>query len=150
MHFTFKKTSASFVYHFYFYKRKNLKMEATEVIPILRIFDVAKAKAFYIDWLEFALDWEHTFNENAPVYMQISKGNAILHLSEHYGDGTPGTGIFIWCTGLEAFQKMLLDKNYKYYRPGLETTFYNSLCMNVIDPFGNKISFNEKLNGTAG
>src|SRR3954447_21946584 len=121
-------------------------MEPLAVIPILRISDVAKAKEFYIDWLEFTIDWEHTFDENAPVYMQISKGNTTFHLSEHYGDGTPGTGIFIWCTGLEAYQQKLLNKSYKYFRPGLETTFYNSLCMNIVDPFGNKISFNEKLN----
>ncbi len=120
-------------------------MEVISVIPILRIFDVAKAKEFYIDWLEFTVDWEHTFDENAPIYMQISKGNTALHLSEHYGDGTPGTGIFIWCTGLEAYQQKLLNKNYKYFHPGLETTFYNSLSMNIVDPFGNKISFNEKL-----
>ncbi len=103
--FAFKKTSTRFVYHFYFYKHKSLKTEATAVIPILRIFDVAKAKEFYIGLIEFALDWEHTFDENALVYMQISKNNTILYLSEHYGDGTPATGIFIWCTGLEAFQK---------------------------------------------
>jgi uncharacterized glyoxalase superfamily protein PhnB len=119
-------------------------MEVTTVIPVIRIFDVAKAKEFYIDWLEFTIDWEHTFDEHAPVYMQISKDQAVLHLSEHYGDGTPGTSIFIWCTGLEAYQQQLLSKNYKYFHPGLESTFYNSLCMNVIDPFGNKISFNEK------
>ena len=123
-------------------------MEALTIIPILRIFDVAKAKEFYIDWLEFTIDWEHTFDENAPVYMQISKEHITIHLSEHYGDGTPGAGIFIWCTGLETFQKRLLDKNYKYFRPGLETTFYNSLCMTVLDPFGNKLSFNEKISDT--
>jgi len=120
-------------------------MEAHSVIPILRIFNVAKAKEFYIDWLEFTLDWEHTFDENAPVYMQVSKNNIILHLSEHYGDGSPGAGIYIWCTGLEEYQQKLLAKGYKYFRPGLETTFYQSLCMNVIDPFSNKISFNQKL-----
>lgn len=120
-------------------------MELTTVIPVLRIFDVAKAKEFYIDWLEFVVDWEHTFDSNAPVYMQISKGGAIFHLSEHYGDGTPGSHVFIWCTHLEAFQKNLLQKNYKYFRPGLETTFYNSISMDVLDPFGNKLSFNERL-----
>lgn len=123
-------------------------MEATTVIPVLRIFDVAKAKEFYIDWLEFNIDWEHTFEANTPVYMQISKGNIIFHLSEHYGDGSPGAGVFIWCKGLEEYQQKLLMKNYKYFRPGLETTFYNSVCMNIKDPFGNKISFNERLNDT--
>ena len=26
-------------------------------IPILRIFDIAKAKEFYVDYLGFGLDW---------------------------------------------------------------------------------------------
>jgi Glyoxalase superfamily protein len=30
-------------------------------------------------------------------------------------------------------------------RPGLETTFYMTLCMNVTDPFGNQIHFNEPI-----
>jgi catechol 2,3-dioxygenase-like lactoylglutathione lyase family enzyme len=30
-------------------------------IPILRIFDEAKARAFYVDWLGFKVDWEHRF-----------------------------------------------------------------------------------------
>ncbi|MES1217075.1 MAG: glyoxalase superfamily protein, partial [Bacteroidota bacterium] len=50
-------------------------------IPVLRIFDVAKAKEFYIDWLEFKLEWEHTFDENFPLYMEISKDNIKIHLS---------------------------------------------------------------------
>lgn len=28
-------------------------------IPILRIFDLAKAKEFYVDFLAFRIDWEH-------------------------------------------------------------------------------------------
>ena len=28
-------------------------------IPILRIFDVSKAKEFYIDWLGFKINFEH-------------------------------------------------------------------------------------------
>ncbi len=54
-----------------------------ETIPFLRIFDVEKAKAFYVDFLGFNVDWEHTFEPNFPVYMQVSRGNCIFHLSEH-------------------------------------------------------------------
>jgi hypothetical protein len=28
-------------------------------IPILRIFDIAKALEFYLDYLGFKVDWEH-------------------------------------------------------------------------------------------
>ncbi len=37
-------------------------------VPILRIFDVAKAMEFYIDFLGFSVDWEHRFGENFPLY----------------------------------------------------------------------------------
>jgi hypothetical protein len=30
-------------------------------------------------------------------------------------------------------------------RPVLERTFYNSLCIEVTDPFGNRIRFNQEL-----
>ena len=57
-----------------------------KVIPVLRIFDLAKAKEFYLDWLGFTIDWEHRFTKNFPLYMQISLEDIVLHLTEHYGD----------------------------------------------------------------
>jgi hypothetical protein len=53
--------------------------------PILRIFDENKAKEFYVDFLDFKVDWEHRFEEGLPLYMQISKDGCIIHLSEHHG-----------------------------------------------------------------
>ena len=52
--------------------------------------------------------------------------------------------MFFWVSGLKDYHQMLTDKKYKYNRPGLEETFYGSWCMEVIDPFGNRLSFNEK------
>lgn len=115
------------------------------VTPILRIFDIAKAKEFYIDWLGFKLEWEHTFDENFPVYMEISKDNIKIHLSEHYGDATPGSSIFVACTDIHAWCESLKAKNYKYYKPGVERTFYKAWCMKLTDPFGNRLSFNEAI-----
>ena len=48
-------------------------------------------------------------------------------------------------TGIEDFHREITAKNYKYLRPGIETTFYDSKCVEVIDPFGNRIRFNEDL-----
>jgi ribosomal-protein-alanine N-acetyltransferase len=67
------------------------------VVPILRIFDVAKARKFYVDYLGCTVDWEHRFDDLAPLYMQVSRGSLVLHLSEHYGDGTPGAVVYT-CT----------------------------------------------------
>ena len=57
----------------------------------------------------------------------------------------PGSTVFVWMTGIEEFHQQLAAKNYKYLRPGLETTFYDAKCVQVIDPFGNRIRFNEDL-----
>ena len=120
------------------------------VIPLLRIFDVEKAREFYVDFLGFAVDWEHHFDGNSPAYLQVSRGGLVLHLTEHYGDCCPGSTVFVWMTGVEEFHEELSSRNYKYLRPGLETTFYDARCVEVIDPFGNRIRFNERLNpGTA-
>jgi uncharacterized glyoxalase superfamily protein PhnB len=120
-------------------------MTIIKVIPILRIFDYKKAIEFYIDWLGFKINWEHTFDDNTPVYLEIEKDGLIIHLSEHHGDGTPGTKVFVWCNGVEEFQKEIINKKYKYNKPGLEKTFYGSLAVKVIDPFHNQIIFNEKI-----
>lgn len=114
-------------------------------IPILRIFDVAKAKEFYIDWLGFKIDFEHQFEENTPYYIGISRDDIQLHLSEHHGDATPGSKVFIICDKIKTFHEELQSRPYKYYHPGLCETFYGALEMSVQDPFGNRLSFNEYI-----
>jgi catechol 2,3-dioxygenase-like lactoylglutathione lyase family enzyme len=116
-----------------------------KAIPIIRIFDVAKAKEFYIYWLGFEVEWEHQFEPETPYYIGIKKDNIQLHLSEHHGDSVPGVKIFIECTEIEKIHASL--KPYKYYRPFVEKTFYDTLEMVVQDPFGNKLSFNEYIKG---
>jgi len=119
------------------------RLRFKKTIPILRIFSVEKAKEFYVDYLGFSIDWEHHFEATTPAYIQVSRSGLTLHLSEHHGDCCPGSTVFIWMTGIEEFHRELTEKNYPYLRPGLETTFYNAKCVQVIDPFGNRIRFNE-------
>jgi uncharacterized glyoxalase superfamily protein PhnB len=121
-----------------------------QTIPVLRIFDLGKARAFYVDFLGFAVDWEHRFDDAAPTYMQVSRGDLCLHLSEHHGDACPGARVFVWMTGLDEFHREITSKGYTFMRPGIETTFYNARCVEVIDPFGNRIGFHEALKPAGG
>lgn len=118
--------------------------KALETIPILRIYCVEKAKEFYVDFLGFTVDWEHRFDEDAPVYMQVSRGGCTLHLSEHHGDASPGSNVFVRVQGLKQFHAEIASKGYKMIRPGIEETFRNSLSVVVTDPFYNKIQFDEE------
>jgi uncharacterized glyoxalase superfamily protein PhnB len=120
-------------------------VEFQQTIPIFRIFSVEKAKEFYVNFLGFGVDWEHHFEENTPAYLQVSRDGLLLHLSEHHGDCCPGSTFFVWMTGVDEFHREITARGYKYLRPGIETTFYGAKCVQVIDPFGNRIRFNERL-----
>ena len=110
--------------------------------PIFRIFDEEKAREFYQAFLDCSVDWEHRFHPEAPIYMQVSRGALRLHLSEHSGDASPGGNTVVYTKGVEALQKTLLAKNYRYNRPGLQLQDWGLEC-EVIDPFGNRIRFIE-------
>lgn len=120
-------------------------MKTLHTIPILRIFDVAKAREFYLDFLGFQVDWEHRFEPGAPVYLQISRAGCVLHLSEHHGDGCPGATVLVRVQALDGFQRELISKNYAYMRPHIERAAWNAKLMQVTDPFGNRLRFNEDL-----
>jgi hypothetical protein len=111
------------------------------ITPIFRIFDYDKAIEFYVNWPGFKIDWEDKPG-NAPIYMQISLDDIVLHLTEHHGDCCPGVRAYIdKFEGLKDYYKQLLNKQYKFNRPGLENRPWNpkTLCMDVVDPFGNTI-----------
>jgi catechol 2,3-dioxygenase-like lactoylglutathione lyase family enzyme len=116
-----------------------------QVIPIFRIFDVEKAKDFYVGFLGFRVDWEHSFDDNAPLYMQVSRGNLILHLTEHHGDCCPGSTVFVQTSQLDRFHQEITATGYQYMRPSIESAPWNAKVMEVIDPFGNRLRFNEDL-----
>ncbi len=95
-------------------------MQLGPTIPILRIFDEAKAREFYVGFLGFVVDWEHRFGADFPLYMQVSRGGCQLHLSEHHGDASPGAQVRIAVGDLEALHAELIGKEYKYNRPGIQ------------------------------
>lgn len=116
-------------------------MSIGKTVPILRIFDEAKAKEFYVDFLDFGIDWEHRFEKDTPLYMQVSKGDCVIHLSEHYGDSSPGAAVRIETADLDAFHQRLSEKKYKYARPGVQDQPWGTREMSIRDPFGNRLIF---------
>lgn len=115
-------------------------------IPVIRIFDVDKAKAFYCDYLGCAIDWEYRFEANLPLYCQVSRGPIVLHLSEHHGDSTPGARLFIPMHGIEALHAELSEKPYRFLRPGIDTQEWGREIQ-LTDPFGNRLTFCEQSHG---
>jgi hypothetical protein len=65
-----------------------------------------------------------------------------LHLSEHHGDCSPGSTVFVPMHNIEALRDDLLAKRYGYGRPQIVEQGWGKV-LEVHDPFGNRIRFCE-------
>lgn len=117
-------------------------MRLSPAIPIIRIFSEEKAREFYLDFLGFSVEWEHRFEQNAPLYLQIRRSDLVIHLSEHYGDATPGSTVFVPIDNIDALQEELLAKDYTYAKPEVAAVPWGR-TMQIADPFGNRLRFSE-------
>jgi Glyoxalase superfamily protein len=51
------------------------RIRFNSVIPVLRIFNIAKGDEFYLGFLGFNVDWDHRVDPIAPLCRQISRGS---------------------------------------------------------------------------
>ena len=123
-----------------------MAIEFRRVVPTFRIFSLEKAREFYLDFLGFKVDWEHRFEPDAPVYMQVSRGRPCApperaSRRRHAGLARPMCTL----TGVEDLHRELIGKKYKYNRPGLQKQDWGMLELQVVDPFNNRITFGEPI-----
>jgi hypothetical protein len=117
--------------------------EIRSSIPVLRMLDEAKAKAFYLDYLGFEVDWEGRFNPTAPLYMQIHLGEAVIHLNGHAQEDAPISQVNIPVVGLDKYCQYLIAKGAGYPKPCVVDPRFlgRNTDMNIDDPFGNELVF---------
>ena len=113
-----------------------------KAVPILRVMDVPTTKKFYGDFLGCQVDWEHYYEEGAPVYMQMSRNEFVVQLSENnrYREGSI---IFVGVEGIEELHGELSQKQNLWQPPMISITPWNTKQMEILDPFGNLLRFNE-------
>jgi len=120
-------------------------MSFGKTTPVLHIDDEGKALAFYIDFLGFFVDWQHRFEPGFPLYLQVSRGDCVLHLSEHKGDAKPGAALRIETDELEAFRAQLLGKASGDVPLEIQAMPWGSQDMTLHDPFGNRLVFTNAI-----
>ena len=113
--------------------------------PILRSFDEARAREFYVGFLGFEVVFEHRFHDGAPLYMGIRRDGCALHLSEHHGDACPGASMRIQVSDVDALCAELLAKDYRHARPRVEAMPWGTRDFTVTDPFGNRLTFTSAI-----
>jgi len=116
-------------------------IDAAAPIPILRSFDAAKAREFYVDFLGFEVLFEHRFSPDLPLYLGLRMGACQLHLSEHHGDASPGAALRIRVPDVAANAATLHAKDYGFARSSVQRQPFGMDDMSVADPFGNRLIF---------
>jgi uncharacterized glyoxalase superfamily protein PhnB len=113
-------------------------------VPILHIESYEEAKAYYVDWLGFKIDWEFRFEPTFPVYMQVSRDGLVLHLSQHKGGNSGPSMCHVDVDDLDA-----LMVEWKSQRPNftqeIEIAPWNAKHISLTDPFGTMVGINQDL-----
>ncbi|AQA03001.1 bleomycin resistance family protein [Mycobacterium sp. MS1601] len=111
-------------------------------VPVLRSLDETRAREFYIDYLHFTIEWEHRFDyAQSILYMRLRRDRFVLDLSEHHGDGTPGSTVWVPISDVAALHKELHATGYSRMNPGIDADSPGGPTLEVIDPFSNTIRF---------
>ena len=110
-------------------------------VPLLRMFDRAAAYDFYREYLGFTVEWEHRFEPDLPLYARIRRDDLVIDLTEHYGDGTPGTVLWVPVDDVDALQRELIAKRHPRSRPGVERDAPGGPTLTVPAPSSNSIRF---------
>ncbi|HEX8343409.1 MAG TPA: glyoxalase superfamily protein [Actinoplanes sp.] len=121
--------------------------EISPGVPVLRVMSVDTALPFYVDYLGFRLDWQHRFHAGSPLYVQISRSQAVLHLSEHHGDGSPNGVVWLPVADVVGLHRELLSRPNAPVRPGLDADAPGGPTIAVTDPYGNVLRFAQPSTG---
>jgi catechol 2,3-dioxygenase-like lactoylglutathione lyase family enzyme len=110
------------------------------VTPQLRMTDWQRSRAFYVDGLGFAVEWEHRFAPGLPVFTQIARDGLALFLTEHTGDCEPGGACYIVVDDVDALYREITARGIQACEPP-EDAPWGGREMLVIDPDGNRLRF---------
>ncbi|OBI79377.1 glyoxalase superfamily protein [Mycobacterium sp. E740] len=110
-------------------------------VPVLRSLDEDRAREFYVGYLHFTVEWEHRFDDAMPLYMRLRRDRFVLDVSEHHGDGSPGSTVWVPVSDISALHRELRARNYSRMNPDIDADSPGGPTMEVIDPFSNTIRF---------
>ncbi|WP_434967189.1 glyoxalase superfamily protein [Janibacter indicus] len=114
-------------------------------IPVIRVQDEQLAREFYLNYLGFTPEWEHRFEPGFPLYVRARRDDAVIDLSEHHGDGVPGSVTWIPVLDIDALLADLRSRPHPKLRPGIDPSFPGGPTIVVPDPFGNTLRLCQPL-----
>lgn len=122
------------------------RLSLGRVTPILRIFDEALARAYYLGHLGFGIVFEHRFAPGMPLYLGVARDACTLHLSEHHGDASPGAALRIEVADLDGLHAELASRPFRGLPlPPIEAMPWGTRDLRLTDPFGNRLTLTNAI-----
>lgn len=113
---------------------------AQTVIPQLRITNSSRSMAFYVDGLGFSVDWKHQFEPGFPVFLQLTRAEQTIFLTEHTGDCQVGGAVYFKVPDVDdCYRDFVARGIVSVHRP--EDTAWGSRELLVTDSDGNRLRF---------
>ncbi|MFP3388743.1 glyoxalase superfamily protein [Brevibacillus sp. SIMBA_040] len=118
-----------------------------KVIPAFRITDYTRSKAFYMEGMGFQIDWEHRFEPHLPVFVQITRDEMTIYLTEHTGDCQVGGLVHFFVPNVDNWYNELKSKAQEEFR-NIEPPnddIEGLRMITVVDPDGNQLRICTRL-----
>jgi uncharacterized glyoxalase superfamily protein PhnB len=116
------------------------------IVPTLRIHDYDAAKKFYVDGLDFQIDFEWRHEPGFPVFLQLSRGGMRLYLTEHEGDCAGPGLVYLYVQDVDAWQAEFLTRGVVAEGPPQNQPWGNRE-LQLRDPDGNRLRVCSVLGG---
>jgi len=121
----------------------------------IKCSDIKSSITFYTEILDFSVQVAPDPDENAFMskYALLKRGDSLVHLSSHDGDGVFGSLIYVRIEGIEELYKKFITRGInteapdKYPSVAIKLTdqSWGMKEFSVRDPDGNKITFGQEI-----
>ena len=102
---------------------------AEQLVPVLKVADANRSVEWYAR-LGFVKEFEHRYSEEFPAYVGVARQHIAIHFSEHVGDATPDTLLYLFVDDVDSvaaeFDESVQDEDW-----GRE--------VHLTDPDGNRV-----------
>ncbi|HRI43923.1 MAG TPA: VOC family protein [Fimbriimonadaceae bacterium] len=116
-------------------------MTLSPAIPVLHMSKAAQAEEFYCRGLGFELVFaQRTPETDDPAYLEVRRGDCVLHLSSHAGDGAVRAAVLIRIDDVDALFRECSARGVRFDPEPVDQTWGQREAY-AKDPDGNSIRF---------
>jgi catechol 2,3-dioxygenase-like lactoylglutathione lyase family enzyme len=115
-------------------------MQQQTVIPQLRITSARDSLEFYVGGLGFTVDWQHQFEPGFPLFLQLTRSDQTIFLTEHTGDCEVGGAVYFVVPDVDHCFAEFSSRGVKLAEPPTNTS-WGTREMVAKDPDGNRLRF---------